>query len=288
MYNRLFQINLWRFSVNVAWWNENVMVPLAHMPYQQWIAQVISWMEQAGSYVEVTKGPQFDEPPCGRAGSFCTSQNTGLLELEHQAIPGDPDPSDPDAYKETSDGRYMGPAYQFWQSFSAQYRYDPAIIYDSWNEWHALSRSNPAQWWANEERMIKIIRANAPGALIVLSVSSDDMQAGLHYHQGNLAYDYHIYPGSPYTLNWPFTVNRILAYAHNDGNAVMFNEWGGTYDHNPYSNDLVAYAVRNGVGIAFYTAGTMLSHKRLNAIGMLVQAEYASIPANPQGGASRR
>jgi hypothetical protein len=150
-------INYWRLNLNPVWWNTNVYVPNAvaqdgtrGMHYQDWIQELIGWMKADGLYVEIDKGPQFTEPPCGNDGKgtrneFCPSQDSGSLEALGASESEDPDPKDPNARQEISDGSYMSPAVLMWRDIARRFARDPAIFYDSWNEQHDLLKTPPAE-----------------------------------------------------------------------------------------------------------------------------------------------
>ena len=198
-------------------------------------------------YVELDKGPQFTEPPCGGANKFCPHQDAGSLEATHQALQGDPDPNDPNAWQEASDGSYMGPAIRMWTSIAKIYANDPAIIYDSWNEGHPLIKTDPQQWQANQSLLIDTIRQQSPKSLVVVYIDQTDMKANLHYHQSNVVIDFHVYPSSYGVHNWPNNINAMV----------------------------------NHIGLGYYEEGSSLydpNTLQLNALGQALAKDYATAP----------
>lgn len=278
-------INFWRLNLNPVWWNTNVIVPKVHMPYQQWMQTLVGWMKANGMYVELDKGPQFTEPPCGGANVFCPHQDAGSLEAAHHALPGDPDPDDPNAWQETSDGSYMDPAIQMWTSVAKLYANDPAIIYDTWNEAHQLIKTNPQQWQANQNLLIDTIRKQNPRSLTVIYIDPADINTNLHYHQDNVVYDFHVYPFSYGANNWPSNIDTLVHYAHQDGHAVIFNEWGGKVGAvtEPYNTNMIAYARANNIGLGYYEGSALYDHNtlQLNDLGQALKRDYASVPWIP-------
>ena len=286
-------INYWRLNLNPAWWNTNVYVPNAvasdgtkGMRYQDWIQELIGWMKSDGLYVEIDKGPQFTEPPCGNDGKgthnkFCPSQDSGSLEAVGTPKPGDSDPNDPNARQETSDGTYMAPAVLMWTDVARRFARDPAIFYDSWNEEHDLVKTNPQQWQANQNLLINTIRSENPRALTVVYYDQADVMARLHYYQPDVVIDFHVYPGEykADTSAWPGSILPFVAYAHQDGHAVIFNEWGGRAGAmtEPYNANITTFAIANHIGLSYYEAPNLYDKHsmQLNTLGEAVAKEYA-------------
>src|SRR5579862_6585287 len=53
--NQLLPMNLVRIFVNAAWWNTNVMVPIANQNYQSYIDALIQRAKRYNNYVVIVK-----------------------------------------------------------------------------------------------------------------------------------------------------------------------------------------------------------------------------------------
>lgn len=169
-------INMIRLSLNPVWWTQNYVVPNLglttpvggnpYFHYQDWVKQLISWIESYGMYVELDMGSQFTEPPCDTTGmvtptpTFCGQEGAGGQEYQQFAgtqgaaqandpdCPGggtaapNPTPCDTNAPNETSQGNYIVDGYSMWSdiaSYAVQNK-DTAIIYDTVNESHDFQK----------------------------------------------------------------------------------------------------------------------------------------------------
>ena len=282
-YNQTFHMNVWRIPVNSYWWNTNPAVPLAKMNYRSWIEQIISWSEQNGDYVILTKGPQFHVPPCGGTVKLCAPQNYGSKV------------NDP---TQTTSGAYISDAVQMWTSIASQYKNDPAVLYDSWNEMHNLS----AQTWQQQENtLINTIRAQNSNSIIFLGGANykDDINVLVQkqvpdFTQSNLIYDFHVYDGfkgeylgkkcsSPdgyLWKNWPNNANAQVSFSQQHNKAVSISEWGGCNDLDQYNQALTSYARQYHISMVYYdetNVATMSGNSyQLTPNGMKVQADYSS------------
>ena len=277
-YNSMFKMNYIRLNLNVGWWNSNVYVPNAQMHYRAWIQQVISWAEQSGDYVLLTRTNEYQLPPCGGSITYCPAQ-AELSDLD-------------DIYpqKQFNAGHLLDQTLTFWKSIVPLYKNDPAILYNGWNELHDI---NAATWLKVETTLITTIRSINSRSLIMLgsydwnntmNPLTNGQIADLRYP--NLVYDWHIYDGSGpgcrqgtnyMWVHWGAESNRQFTFARQHGHGVIINEWGGCYDNPAYNNTLSAYAARNHIVMAYYWAGYAVnaSWTALSNIGMLVKAAYA-------------
>lgn len=291
-YNQNFHMNVWRIPLNSDWWNNNVYVPLAHMQYQAWIEQVVSWAEQNGDYVILTKGPQFPNPPCGGTVKVCPSQNQASKDLKQE-------PGNMQLQQDTTTGQYIQPALTMWSSIAKIYANDPAVLYDSWNEMHNID----AQTWQNSENaLINTIRAQNPRSLVFLG--GPNFKGNINalvqgqvpdFVQQNLVYDFHVYDGysGPYMgkncaepmsdlwRDWPNTANEQVGFAQQHGKAVSFTEWGGCNDLVAYNQAIASFAQVHHITLAYYdetNVATMTNGTyQLTPNGQKVQTAYANL-----------
>ena len=285
-----FHMNFWRVSLNAVWWNEDVAVPMAGMNYRAWIQQLVHVLESNGNYVLLTKGPQFHEPPCGGAVTYCPSQEQAMIDINKA-------PNNPVYQHQLTTGVYIDDALAMWTSVAALYANDPAVLYDSWNEMHQIA---PALWRQNSQILIDTIRRQNPQSLVFFG--------GNHYENGfgplivgqvppftepNLVYDFHVYNGfagifqgkscqEPASLlweGWPTMATTEVEYAQAHGGAASFSEWGGCNDIEPYNTEITQFAAANHVALAYYQKDAVVLSSlpfRLNSNGIRVQADYAS------------
>ncbi len=291
-YNQNFHMNVWRIPVNSDWWNNNVDVPLAHMQYQAWIEQVVSWAEQNGDYVILTKGPQCPNPPCGGTVKVCPSQNQAGKDLKQE-------PSNVQLQQDVTTGQYIQSAVTMWDSIGKIYANDPAVLYDSWNEMHNID----AQTWQNSENaLINGIRAQNPRSLVFLG--GPNFKGNINalvqgqvpdFTQQNLVYDFHVYDGytgtsmgkncaepmSDLWKDWPNTANEQVGFAQQHGKAVSFTEWGGCNDLATYNQDITSFAQTHHITLVYYdetNVATMTNGAyQLTSNGQEVQAAYAKL-----------
>lgn len=274
-FNSLFKMNYIRLNLNVGWWNSNVYVPNAQMYYQAWIQQVISWAEQNGDYVLLTRTNEYQLPPCGGSITYCPAQ----------AEPSDLD--DGNLQAQFNAGHLLDQTLAFWKSIVPLYQNDPAILYNDWNEMHDIDAPS---WLKAQTTLITTIRSINPRSLIMLGSydwnnTMNPIMNGqvpdLSY--SNLVYDWHIYdglsgqPNSYMWSHWGAASNGQFSFAQQHGHAVVINEWGGSIDDPQYNSVLSTYAASHHIGMAYYWAGNVVngSWTQLNANGLLTQAAYA-------------
>ncbi len=285
-YNQMFHMNVWRIPVNAYWWNTNVNVPLAGMPYRLWIRQIVRWAEKHGDYVILTKGPQFHAPPCGGSNATCPPQDYG-------GTTGDP--------TQMSSGLYIDAALTMWTSIAKLYANDPAVLYDSWNEMHGLDAQI---WQQNENALINAIRAQNPRSLIFLG--GPNFKGNINplvrgevpdFTQPNLVYDFHVYdgykgtegtyagkncdePASDLWKNWPGKADEQVGFAQQHGKAASFTEWGGCNDLDGYNQAITSYARLHHLCLVYYDETNVVIEVNgtfaLSSNGMKVQAAYAT------------
>lgn len=291
LFNQTFHMNLWRIPVNATWWNQNVYVPLAGMNYQDWIQQIVKWAEKYGDYVILTKGPQFQHPPCGGSVKFCPSQDQVKKDLAQ-------DPNNPTLLQEVTTGQYIAPAVTMWTSIAKLYANDPAVLYDSWNEMHDIDAQT---WQRNENVLIATIRAQNPRSLIFLGGPNykENIDPLIHgevpdFTQPNLVYDFHVYDGykgmyqgktceAPLSYvwqDWPAHADEQVGFSQQHGKAVAISEWGGCNDLDDYHQAITSYARTHHICLAYYDESALFTKVNgtyaLSDNGMKVQAAYAT------------
>ncbi len=286
-YSQTLHTNVWRFPINATWWNEDVDVPLAAMPYRDWIQQIVKWAEDNGNYIILTKGPQFHFPPCGKYVKFCPPQNAGNGQHAQTTI------------QEQTTGQYIDPAVQMWTSIARLYANDPAILYDSWNEMHNISAQT---WHDNTNMLIETIRAQNPRSLIFLG--GPDFKGNINplvqgivpdFTQPNLVYDFHVYDGyqgeyqgrmcgepmSYIWKNWPANADQQVEFSQKQGKAVAFSEWGGCNDLDPYHQAITSYARDHHICLVYYDQANLATFANgtytLSANGQKVQSAYTTL-----------
>jgi hypothetical protein len=282
-FNSMFKMNYIRLNLNVGWWNSDVYVPNAQMYYRAWIQQWISWAEQNGDYVVLTRTNEYQLPPCGGTVTYCPAQ-------------GETSDID-DAYpqQQFNAGRLLDHTLAFWNSIVSIYKNDPAILYNDWNELHDIT---PATWLSVQTTLINAIRSINPRSLIVIgsndwnntmSPLTNGQEPDLNYT--NLVYDWHIYDGKSGQMNgypcvqgtsymwanWGAESMREFTFAQQRGHGAMINEWGGCLNDPTYNAALSSYAAKNHIGMAYYMPGNVVngSWTAINANGILAQAAYA-------------
>src|SRR5579884_1535906 len=199
-FNSMFQMNYIRLNLNVGWWNSDVYVPNAQMSYRAWIQQWISWAEQNGDYVLLTRTNEYQLPPCGGTITYCPAQ----------AESSDLDDNYPQ--QQFNAGHLLDQTLAFWKSIVSLYKNDPAILYNDWNELHDITATT---WLTVQTTLITTIRSINPRSLIMLgsndwnntmSPVSNGQVPDLNYP--NLVYDWHIYDG-----------------VSNEPNSYMWSHW---------------------------------------------------------------
>ena len=282
-FNSLFKMNYIRLNINIGWWNSNIYVPAAQMSYQAWIRQWITWAEQNGDYVLLTRTNEYTLPPCGGSVTYCPAQGE----------PSDIDDANPQ--QQFNAGHLLDQTLAFWQSIVSLYKNDPAILYNTWNELHDL---NVSAWQQVQTTLITTIRSINPRSLIVLgsndwnntmSPITNGQVPDLAYP--NLVYDWHIYDGvsgqsnglscvqgkSYIWANWGAASNSQFSFAQQHAHGAIIDEWGGCLNDPTYSMALSSYAASHHIGMVYYWAGNVVNATwtALNANGLLAQAAYA-------------
>lgn len=282
-FNSQFKMNYIRLNLNVGWWNANVYVPAAQMYYQAWIEQWISWAEQNGDYILLTRTNEYSLPPCGGSITYCPAQTEPS------------DIVDTNPQQQFNAGHLLDQTLPFWQSIVSLYKNDPAILYNDWNELHDI---NATTWLSLQTTLITAIRSINPRSLIVLgsndwnntmSPITNGQVPDLSYP--NLVYDWHIYDGvsgqsnglpcaqgkSYLWANWGTASNNQFSFAQQHGHGAIINEWGGCLDDPTYNAALSSYAASHHIGMAYYWAGNVVNSTwtALNSNGILAQAAYA-------------
>jgi Cellulase (glycosyl hydrolase family 5) len=278
-FDSMFKWNYLRLNINVGWWNSDVYVPRAQMHYRAWVQQMITWSEQNGDYILLTRTNEYQIPPCGGTITYCPAQ----------AEASDID----DAYpqKQFDAGHLLDQTLAFWQSIVPLYQNDPAILYNDWNEMHDIDATT---WLKVQTTLITTIRSINPRSLIMLgsydwnntmNPVTNGQMPDLSYP--NLVYDWHIYdgksgqgcmePNSYMWAHWGTESTRQFTFAHQHGHGAIIDEWGGCLDDPTYNAALSSYAASNHVGMAYYSPNDVVnsSWTALSTNGTLAQAAYA-------------
>lgn len=281
--------NIARVNYNSAWWINDVYVPDAHMHYKAWMQSFIKIQEQAGHYVMLDTGPQFNNPPCGNDGmgvvvNICPAQNQAQRNIPLN-------PMEQTAYEPV--------ALQGLTELSKIYANDPAILYDIMNEPLAGTTNtctatngtvtctpiSEATFMQDMNERINAVRQNTPSAIIIVferalnDIMGVSGQSFPNFTQGNIGFDSHIYAT---TSSWNQTQTaQKVAFAHKNGEAYFFNEWGAKSGQ-PDPATMTAFLSKNGVESAYFTAGDLITGNTqnpgsLNSIGQAVAAGYKSI-----------
>lgn len=290
-YKQTFGMNVVRINFNTQWWIDDVFVPKAKMHFRQWLQSYVKWVEQNGSYVELDSGPHYPEPPCGGPITHCPSQNQGSKDYRANPNPTTALELEPN----------IAPNVQAWKDVARLYANDPAVIYDALNE--PLGIKDPGTYFEDMNTLINTIRAQNPRALVIVYENHyDQIMSGNFpdYQQSNLVIDAHIYsrfsgispatgqqcvePGaSQWTPAQGF--DKLVAFAHSHGHAVIINEWGGCYDEPQYHQQLVSFAKAQFIPLVYFFSSNVVTSTgkgnnisfALNDNGRLVQAAYTSI-----------
>jgi len=290
-YKQTFHMNVVRINFNAQWWIDNAFVPKANMPFRQWLQLYVKWVEQNGSYVELDSGPHYPEPPCGGTITMCPSQNQGSKDYRANPNPTTALELEPN----------IAPNVQAWKDVAKLYANDPAVIYDALNEPLAIKDSRI--FFEDMNTLINTIRAQNPRALVIVYEKHyDEIMSGTFpdYQQPNLVIDSHIYsrfsgispatgqqcvePGaSQWTPAQGF--DKLVAFAHSHGHAVIINEWGGCYDEPQYHQQIVSFAKAQFIPLVYFQSSNVINSTgngqnisfTLNGNGRLVQAAYTSI-----------
>ncbi len=210
--NQLLSMNLVRIFVNAAWWMSNVQVPIAGMPYQSYIDQLIQRAEKYGNYVLILKAGQFPDPPCGSDGKNCPAPNQG--DLNCQANPSLCSAQD-------TTGNNIDTAFAFWGAFAKKYAANPAILYDTWEDMHGIDVDT---WSDDQDQLIAAIRTYSPQSLIFVEDTGTAFESIVQgtlpdFAWPNIVWNFHLYNGpagtcteplSPRYANWPQNFSPLV------------------------------------------------------------------------------
>lgn len=333
-------INIWRIWVNASWWVNNYPVPARkNMLYQDWIKQIVSWANQSGAYVLLTKGAQWlgvwdstknaydGVGPCGgtvvcghqnTANTNCSLNSTLCWQRGTGLTVGYTDPGIKLTCTTSNAASCdtLPAALNFWQSAAPVFSSNPGVLYDAWNEMHEIDCSN---WATDNNALIPAIRAGAPDSVIFFGDHNDQVSLGClisanpgggqqpDYGQGNLVYDFHVYPGGvspcpsklqPTSAMWtqyPTYDNQVLAFTSQGtnpygpngygGHGISFSEWGGSnvspclITTNSYDTSMVNF-IKNSNGVMmYYDQSNLATYKSktftATSAGMTVAQDYS-------------
>jgi len=281
--NQLLSMNLVRIFVNAAWWSNNVQVPIANVKYQDYIDLLIQRAKKYGNYVLILKAGQFPDLPCGADGKNCPATNQG--DLNCQATPS------VCAVQDTT-GSNIDTAFTFWAPFAKKYAADPAVLYDTWEDMHAIDSNT----WSNDQnQLIAAIRTYSPQSVIfvedtatafesIVSASLPDLA------WSNIVWNFHLYQGStgtctqtasPRYANWPQNFDPLVSYARQHGHAVAIAEWGGCNDSEPYHTNITSYAKAHSISLSYFDSSFLIAlsgaNYQLTAAGAKVAQAYTAI-----------
>jgi len=287
--NQLLSMNLVRIFVNAAWWSNNVQVPIANLAYQDYLDGLIQRAKKYGNYVLILKAGQFPDAPCGADGKNCPASNQGDLNCQANAslCPA-----------QDTTGVYIQTAFTFWAAFAKKYASDPAVLYDTWEDMHAIDIN---AWSNNQNELIAAIRTYNPQALIFLEdvgTAFESIMAGTlpDLAWSNIVWNFHLYPGpsascsapavSPRYTNWPQNFDPLVKYAQQNGHAVAITEWGSCNDGEPYHTNITSYAKAHSVALAYYDNSNLIANSggyQLTATGTKVAQAYTAIASSGPG-----
>jgi len=287
--NQLLSMNLVRLFVNAAWWNANVVVPIASQPYQTYIDQLIQRAKKYNNYVLVLKAGQFPDAPCGADGKNCPVSNQGDLNCAANAAL---------CPAQDTTGNSVDTAFSFWAAFAKKYAADPAVLYDTWEDMHGID----ANTWNNDQnQLIAAIRTYNPQALIFVEDTGTAFESIVSgtlpdLAWSNLLWNFHLYAGpssacnltnSPRYANWPRNLDPLVSYAQQQGHAVAITEWGGCNDSDPYHTNITSYAKAHSIALAYFDSSNLISSSggtfQLTATGTRVAQAYTAIAAGAPG-----
>ncbi|HEV3333443.1 MAG TPA: cellulase family glycosylhydrolase [Bryobacteraceae bacterium] len=279
--NQLLSMNLVRIFVNAVWWNSNVQVPIANMAYQAYIDQLIQRAKKYGNYVLILKDEQFATPPCGADGMNCTTPASGDLSC-------------PGGCAADTTGNFTSDAFNFWAAFAKQYAADPAVLYDTWEDMHNIDNNT---WSDDQNSLIAAIRDENPQALIFV----EDVDADRTFESivagtlpdlawPNVVWNFHLYNGSSGScsepqsrraVNWPFNIDPLVVFAHQQGHAAAITEWGGCNDNEPFHTNITTYAQIRSMPLAYFDNTNLITNTggmyQLAAIGSKVAQAYTAL-----------
>ncbi len=260
--------NLVRIAYNSYWWNVDIYVPKYKMHFRQLLQNFVKWNEQNGNYVELDTHTQFSWPPCGSDGltvnvTYCsTEEGPAISPQDHET--------------------YLPRAVQGLTDLAKLYANDPAVIFDVWNEPAGLKISQQ-EYLQDMNARINTVRTYAPRSLVVVfSHGLKQIKSGQLplYTQPNLVIDFHSY-------NPNFTANDLLplvTFCQQHGYGVIVNEYGGTKDTPGEQQAMTDLAKNYSVNLSYFNASNLTGSNaapiKLNSIGQMVSASYASIFGN--------
>ncbi len=288
----LIHINIVRVAFNSRWYESDVYVPDQRMHYKAWLQKIVSILEGRGNYVLLDANTNFFEPPCGNDGmgvniTFCPAEDQGRVDYSN--------PSSPYYHNIGGLELYQPIAIQALTDLAKFYANDPAVLFDLWNEpggYIFILPNSQQNLVPDMNQRIDVVRQYDPRAL--LFVFSSGIKDDLTYRQPDLVFDFHIYPNfsgvSPIThtscstSSSDFTrVHQYMTTLRNAGRALFIGEWGHCYDDPAYNQQILSVAETFNVGLAYFYDSELFAHaqdeKQLNANGLLVQQDYASLLA---------
>jgi uncharacterized protein (TIGR03437 family) len=283
--NQLLSMNLVRIFVNTAWWTANVQVPIANLPYQTYIDQLIQRAKKYGNYVLILKAGQFPDAPCGADGKNCPAPNQGDLNCQANASV---------CTAQDTTGTYIFTALNFWGPFVKKYGADPAILYDVWEN---MSGLDPGTWSNNENELIATIRTYNPQSLVFVEDTGSAFEAIAagtipDLAWSNLVWNFHLYnastatctePASPRYANWSQKLDPLVSYAQQNGHAVAITEWGGCNDIEPYHTNITSYAQTHSIALVYFDSSNLITQAggnyQLTTTGSKVSQAYSAIAA---------
>ncbi|MGB8344772.1 MAG: cellulase family glycosylhydrolase [Ktedonobacteraceae bacterium] len=272
-----------RLAFNERWYVSNVYVPNQGMNYQPWIAEMVSTYESRGDYVLLDADTAFFEPPCGGSIQFCPSEDQGRLDY---ANPSSPYYQNPYQLEES-----QGIALQALTLMAQTFSNDPAVMFDVWNEpaSYIFVIPNTEQYrttWMNER--INTVRQYDPlTPVFVFSIGDTE---NLGYTQGNLVFDFHVYPnfsgvspitGTSCSTTEPDWTNLAehMSTLESAGRAVFIGEWGHCYDVPTYNTQILSVAEEYYTGMAYFAQPDLFTSKLLNQNGQFEQSDYSTLQA---------
>jgi hypothetical protein len=253
--NQLLSMNLVRIWVNAASWNSNLQVPAANMAYQAYIDQLIQRSKKYGNYVLIV----------------CAAQDLT--------------------------GNHTDVAFTFWAAFAKQYAADPAILYDTAENMHSEDNNT---WSDDQNALIAAIRDENPQALIFVEDIDSPNQTFESIVAGtlpdlawpNIVWNFHLYNGSSGScsepqsrraVNWPFNIDPLVVFAHQQGHAAAITEWGGCNDNEPFHTNITTYAQIRSMPLAYFDNTNLITNTggmyQLTAIGSKVAQAYTALGA---------
>jgi hypothetical protein len=236
-----FNMNIWRLAINVTWWNNNNFVPFAHMSYQDWIKQIIAWMEASGNYIEIDPTTWITIPPSGTGSDYCFKEGQNP-PVNQNCITSQNTANTPP----WNEQQVMTAIMQFWLSFIPSYTNDPAILYDALNEPYTTPFINI---YDDLNQSINMIQQLNPKALVfVYGHPLGEIVNGhlADYSQPNLVYTTHLYDDS--TWPWSDKIQKLLPFitwVQQHNHAFSIEEWGGNLVNKKDYADAIMNLVNN-------------------------------------------